>query len=668
MKRLLLLLLTGLALASPSLADTQATLAVAYYHMSGTDQSPRDFKDRNLNAVSRVMDDLGIRYRWIDVKGSNTEQFRTGVFSGLTADAVMFPSMFRGGGNTNANYAPCRIDSLTLSASGGMTVPSLWLADNVSSIAYGVWPIDVAAETTGVLRWTVPNRAQLAVLEADQSLRIMPGPYNAGAEINTANPPAGGVRVILRTTRSGGDAIAYNTAFNAQWPDSAPWLGAGGSGADTAAVWERLWTHITGAMPQVFCAWTGAGGVSDSVGDTDATGLFIPSEGSYDVLIAGFARLDSLVREKTGKRLITKPIRGAFAISGFLNNSVIGGQRGRAVADTARFYGSLDSLKAWGVPFVGGANVDSAASYSRDLIKMRELSRARWTPQVWTGIQDSTRASNASAKRPIDIFGHFRNRVAYGPTDTTTYSLLSYASYKLDSLGLKRSSTLLPPLLDYSPKQCRRSNLGSGLVADSVLYAASLLGYNAVVVNTNEDQSNPTKAVAATQVNGWRRTESSIRVLGVPFKVLGSFSILPPYASTRQYAVEYLGGGATVPAAEAAWISYLYNYPEYSLHALLFDRAPMDRDMYAYDAGYSLGAGWYDAKESVWNGWMQDRDQWPHRGSVVVVTCDALSGRASDPARTGLWQIKTLWNAAKVANAIAGKTVWTWGYPEDVQP
>lgn len=696
MKRLILAALAALALAPPAAAQAPATTGQAVLgvlkprlYETSTPLECVSVGTRNFDAYLRVFDRLGIAYKLVSGTGTPVEQLRLGVFGNsvlgradFSVDAMFFSSVTTG---NNTNTQGSRVDSLTLLNKGGMEKPSLWALDNAALFCGTLAQmVDVAGSarcSTGASGKAADPKLPMAVLEADQSVRFLPGPYATGFIRNASQAPAGGLRIHLRQTMSGGEIVSYNTTANALWPDSASFLAA--PAADTMLVWERMWDIATlpNAKPMVFVAHTGAGGVTDSTVTAAGAPSVQPCEGSYDVLLVAIARLDSIVYAETGKRLITKPLTTAFVVDGFMATNALGSQRGRAVADSARFYGSLDSLQAWGVPFTGGVNVDSAASYARDLILMKRLGRARWTPQVWTGMDTTAAGLGGAARlRPTDVFGHWRNRAALGDTtnsrrtvessDSSFYQLMSYATYKLDSLGLRRSRTMIPPYLDYSPKQCVKNDPRGATRSDSILYAGSLLGYSAIVVNVNEDQSNPAKAVAALRVNGWRRTEGNIRAVGVPFRVLGSNSIMPPHASTRQWGVEYMTG-MTVPSASISYLNYVYEYPPQWLHGIFFPTAFFDKDLWNYDAnGMTLqdAADFFGARGTYWDGWELDPLQWPRRGSVVRVTCDQLSGRSGDPARTGLWAIKQLWNAARATNRLAGRSVWQWTYPEYVEP
>jgi hypothetical protein len=53
---------------------------------------------------------------------------------------------------------------------------------------------------------------------------------------------------------------------------------------------------------------------------------------------------------------------------------------------------------------------------------------------------------------------------------------------------------------------------------------------------------------------------------------------------------------------------------------------------------------------------------------VMRLDCSDLSGRQPDPARTGWLQIKGINDWMKACNALLGKTLVQWDYPENVLP
>lgn len=674
MKRLLLAVALVSALATAAQA-TQGRVAIVYPSNLTNDAASSAGNvniqlQRNLKMLTDVLDAGGVDYFVMPGRQAKIEQLRRGVIArGSQVDTVVgvIHASFFGYVSSNAQVQ-YRGDSLmrieTNSTVSGVDVPHLFLADNVqplSNVGNARYLADdggpaAARCTTGVVGdKTAPAQGQGLFWYGDKTRRFLNTPYTSGWVMN-ATAPAGGIRPILGMSASGRSIAWFDAAAenrNATWPDSMPFVEA----SDTLSVWERLWNVATipTAKPMVFCDWAGAGASSDSTGG----GLELPScEGNLQVLLVGLARFDSLCGG-----IFKRPVDGAIVVKSALSRGLRRWNRGIAPSDTAVFYGSLDSLKAWGVPVTFYANTDSASTYARDVIKLKEVGRARFSPQVWDGVADTTKGqtwvarSSTNLGLPRDIFGVNTNRAAYGDgsgvgADSSVWAQLVSAKAKCDSVfGVGRgSNSLWPPLDDWTPKLVTYTKGVQKL--DSVLWAMARAGFHALIVNGRKPDR---VAGGFTRQRTYKTAldrESEVRILAHNGGMLCG----------GQYQQMAFDDSATVPARVG-------NLEREVARAMagIFLTSYTDYDIFQYDdAGSSGFRNWSGIRFEP-----EDMFQatFPKHGSVVHLSCADLSGAASGPARSGLWVIKSLWQTSEITRLMAkgGRPLLRLTYPEDVE-
>lgn len=677
MKRLLFAVALSSALATAAGA-TRGRVAVVYPSnvpaASGFAEVPDQFF-RNLRMLTDALDRGGVDYFLLPGKQVKIEQLRRGVIEhGSTVDSVVgvIHASFFGVG-TYISQSQYRGDSLTRiatnSGTSGCDVPQLFLCDNVpllsAAASYLSDAIGAASArcSTGVVgNKTAPSQGQGIFWYGNKTRRILNTPYTAGWKANST-APAGGIRYILGGTASGRsiqwfDAAAENR--NAFWPDSMPFI----ESSDTLLVWERLWNVATlpNAKPMVFCDWSGAGASTDS---TDlGTNYVAICEGNLQVMLVGLARFDSLCGG-----IFRRPIQGAVVVQNALSRGLERWKGGIAPHDTAAFYGSLDSLKAWGVPltFFGNFTRDSATTYARDLIKLKEIGQAHFAPQIWDGVADTTKGctwvapATGQRGKPRDVFGKYVDRAVYGDgtaigSDSSTWAQLKIAKSLRDSIitnDWQRSTTLWPPLDDFSPKLADGTNRTRQ--ADSLMWAMADAGFTTIIVNgrsanLRKDAGLPGSFQVQKRYKPMLGTKS-VTILAHNGGMLcgGQYQQFAYDDSTTNFA--RIGNIEREVARAMAGIC-LNSYADY--------------DIFQYDDPTGAGAINYAGIRYEY----EDRfpTMLPKHGSIVQMSCADLSGSAAAPARSGLHVIKSLWNLQLITQGLAGRPIFQLTYPENVRP
>lgn len=692
MKRLLIAVALALSLATAAQATTGKVVIVYPNKINqtggGAGEQIHWLIQRNLGMLTDILDRGGVEYFLLPGSQAKVEQLRQGVIQrGAQVDTVLGvihssylgtsshatqTSGYRGDSLTRVAYGTAATDSL-----GGMRVPHLFLCDNVPllGVSAGSNYLDETNAafscSTGVAgAKTAPSDDVAAYWYGDKSIRFQGAPYNAGWELNSSGAAdyPGGIRTILGLSSSGmsilrQEIMANPVQRNATWPDSMPFLA--GATADTVIIWERPWANLatcSGAKSQLFVDWSGAGSSFDSL--STEVGFNRPlCEGTLQTLLIGLARFDSLCGG-----LFQKPISGAITVQSALSRGLRRWNQGIAPGDTAVFYGSLDSLNAWGVPVTFYANIDSASTYARDVIKLKEVSRARFAPQVWDGVADST---VGYVRVPRDPFGRWTQRAIYGDgsragKDTSMYAHLYAAQSLTDSVfgAARRSRSLRAAFDDWSPIGVNIS--GNMAKVDSILWMLpNKLGVRALVINGRggDFDINTAKGPPATNPKGALRREGRYN------SSLNRSTSLNLLA----HGGGQLGGGLWQAyscgdsATRGGNISNINNQISRSM-AGLCTRWWTDHDVLMYDELDMAG------RRAFLGVSLENEDMFPQfnpaRASIIQVSCADLSGNPVGPARSGLWAIKSLWESSRIANALSyrQRTVFKLTYPEDVEP
>lgn len=473
------------------------------------------------------------------------------------------------------------------------------------------------------------------------------------------------------------------------WCDSIPSYAA----SDTVILWERQFdSYIPYASRMVFVMGWGAGAFEDSISDDGITsnGGFAGTEGEFPVLLAALAHLDSIVRATStsgGSVLGDKQIKIAPVIYGGLARGERhawkspGSAQGILASDTSVFYAGLDSLRSLGIPVTFAINPDSAASYARDLIKMKENPFARFAPQVWNGVSDTSKAGGQNPYyRPVDVFGRYRARAAVGDesglgSDSSIAGLAKSSLRLVDSLvGRARvSPTAVAPDDDWSPLNVDGVLKGSDRVPiDSVLYALRLAGFSSVISDGNDPDASAFKrhGPSATNPRGYYQKQQKyslkkfcvddINILShAGYAITGGSRQMSAGATSFPDDSSTTTGGAGIIYKEIAraWTGALMGHDNsydtwgYDGNIINYDRLDIDyRRADHLNSRFDPGLG-------------------IQGGNIFRLSCADLSGVPNGPpALNGFHALKAIKAAMDIVNWKAGRTIVRFCYPEDIEP
>jgi hypothetical protein len=674
---------------------------------------------RNQRIVRQVMDRLGINYTIIQAIGTGgpkTEQVRLGMIpngAGVTAqyDGVILPSYC--GSAERAVYslaatAPAlRCDSLSRVALGGYQVPALALIDNSMQFATGNavnvsfdegHPTGCLTDTAGIVSDQVAGQAKTSAYGQNSYSMLNPTtswyalPYNNGW-LRNPTPPVGGLRLVLGKMQTAWilNYLRNSYGTNCTNPDSLVFTPTAAS--DSMVVWDRLWkfnntysASLQTAKTVTYCDWGGNGASDDSL-SANVTGMHKSvSEGTFSTLLFGLAHYDSLVYAASGKRLINKPIQFAVVVEGGLSRGLRRGARGIAPGDTALYYTDLDSLAKWGVPITFAVNPESAAAYPADVIHMMKNGQARFTPQVWNGVDKVTATTIIASGHARDVFGRRQPRAIFGDSsftrpvsatyngaDTSFVTMQRWAQARNDSIfgGGRRSACLVAPEDDWSPLGATQS------VIDSLFYAARQLGYTTIVADGQRATANVfgVGCRAEGDTLGWYNKQARYPTKNFVGQYDGgSFNVLCHNGFILQ------GGARQIWCFTATATDTTSNWANSSLSTtsspdearawmgICGSTSNYDHDVFQWD-GQGLAGNVPNWDGVAYRHEDRIRDAAPPiKGYVVRVNASALSGDPANPARVGFWLIRDLWTAAQEINRAAGHTVVLMTYPEYVDP
>jgi hypothetical protein len=322
--------------------------------------------------------------------------------------------------------ATVRADSLTratkqsAAAAVGNAVPMLQLRDNVQALLNGASKFGAAVDSVGVTGEDAgPGKA--IYFAGDHNAFLTHAYVSAGTgffdtgdirRILFAGTPAYEARHSLRTT-GGNVACAQCDSLGSY------------AASDTLVLWDRQYrTRIGQASTMVFAEAWGAGSAVDSLANLDATIANSATEGDLAIMLCALAHLDSLVRNDTttvggvlrrgtnARVLGDRVIKIAPVIYGGLSReqrTSWNWPKGQGInnSDTSAFYAGLDSIASLNIPVTFAVNVDSAGTYARDVIKLKSVPLARFTPQVLNGVADTSHVGviGNNFYSPTDVFG-----------------------------------------------------------------------------------------------------------------------------------------------------------------------------------------------------------------------------------------------------------------------
>jgi hypothetical protein len=394
----------------------------------------------------------------------------------------------------------------------------------------------------------------------------------------------------------------------------------------------------------------------------------------HSALFVGLAALDSLLGGDllNNRKTMAVTVDGAFARCSQWNSA------GVYLPDSAAVKATVDSLVAYGIPFLVGVNIDSVAAYPYEVAWWNKAG-ARFTPQVWSGVHGANGGASYTASKYTlrDILGHARTRQAYGPADgeaadTSVYAQLRYAFARCDSIfGTRSSRFLLPPLDDYVPTNTT--------LADSVLIAARLAGATGVRI---AGQDTLRRSLQTTNVQGDYFGGLKLRAHTGEYVTGGSRIMAVPGGT------DFVGSGFFVEDSGYAYQPFCliaerqltglvrgkwHGYETSSGMQSQFQTTGSSANRNVPSAGEDAGGP--DANR-YHNGWTM-----ASRASILKVAASTLGGTTyvadlkqpgawgstGNPTRPGWWAIRASDGFRRVVNAVAGRTLISWGYPENIE-
>lgn len=551
----------------------------------------------------------------------NTERLRTGVLPSGTYGAVIYTALGATDcGARDNSHSDYMLDSLKTTDKAPL-IPHLWVGDQSGYIrsdwdSMGIGTPDLTTKPGG-LTYRLPGTSYTFATNMSEGATVEPG------EI-----PPGGIRKYISRTTNARNRYAAGSVFPCGDCDSSGTVLASAT-TDSVLMWSKLNAHKAGAKP-IIC-----------VIPADFAGGDV--EYSPEVMLMALAALDSLSGHAVfGEN--PRPIQWGFVVRGAFSRMTHASSGGFPPQDTSTVYASIDSLASLRVPFSVAANVCSVATYPRDKQVWARASMAHYTPYITNGAIDSTAQNQgASYNVPVDPFGRWRSRAAYGDgsragKDTSLTALLVAARFKADSLWPGRVDHLLiAPWDDWSPVNTPAMTL------DSLFGAFRKAGFVGVVSNMRLRNSNPT-AVGGANPYGWwpqQRWEYTSKISAGRFKILAT----PGWQDSGSARWDNGSGSAGA-----------YVYPSFDRMEMFWRGLLMGATMPGRSSGqyHTKRPDSTDGATRIYTIHVGDLGKGTH-----------ASGRATRP---GWWQIKYIVNASKAINYLAGRTLIDIRYPEDVEP
>ncbi len=694
------LMLAALLVAAPAAAWAKG-LVLWDADAAGSAQFPvvravRSQEQRMRSAVLDVLDMFGADYRIAPISATKTvggyaratEWLRTGDMhwnagtAGETVehfDWIIFVG-WKGRIASSDGYFPwssgiCYPCSLT-SYTKYPKVPVLMLygaAFTRDGSLYGNSTATAGACSTGVSGATNGGACPtLNYVPGDPSMTWFSSSNQAQILLNgsTGNGPvvgvsAGGVRKLLATSagnfaREGWSGVPCVNCDSIPWPRT----------ADTLQVWERPFSTIADAKPIVFANIMGVSPCGDS---TNVEGNEQPCEFDGPTLMIALARLDSLAAGDVFARKAAKVV--AITVDGaFEHTTARWGIEGVYLPDSADVKANLrDSCMTYGIPLTLAVDPTKFSSYPNE-VAWYDMPMARYSPQVWLGVKDSTAASGAcdtTGTGVVDVFGRYRNRTYYAlPShtagDTSLYANLIHVRGAVASVyGRSRlSSTILAPWDDYSPKNIRNGSNG----LDSLVMAITRAGFTTIRTDVQNPEANP----AYLQPNrdlirgGFPNQRKYTSPLGASVTFVGqtgySTSGGNKFWATRNDSTSIprmytFGIGLSYPTITHANLGRFWGgfFHETWRDVDWFPRASLGDGV--TDGGY-VGDSYANVLFPL-NDNLYDQ----HRASVLKMHVSDFTGK-----RPGWWTVKSLKREIDYINRLAGRTVIRLGYPEEIVP
>lgn len=283
---------------------------------------------------------------------------------------------------------------------------------------------------------------------------------------------------------------------------------------------------------------------------------------------------------------------------------------------------------------------------------MDHVAKARFSPQGRLGV-DSTAAGNGNANsyQVRDPFRRYRNaNVAVGVAgraagDTSLYALLNYSILRGDSLWGGRSSRFaLPVDDDWSPYNLRGDQAGT--TVDSVLYAYRKAGYRGIRINGAWAEGRPNKT--RNNPRGYIAEQGNYRIRYGTTEVGDNFKLLAHNGSSTFGSVSIVSAtDSTAPAGDqgssATWSAQLRFW----------------RGLFGY---YPVQEG-ADGENATGE---------TQRCRIFRISAQELAGASTDTwkstQRPGWWALKQVVTPIRIMNRLAGRSIMSVEYPENVDP
>jgi len=652
---------------------------------------------RQLGNVEAVLKAFGVQYDVVNqiavascatCPATNVSQaaIRTGLVSWSTTGTTQtqYAGIIHMGFTANGNGAPATArvagynpDTLTLArSSGGVTttwpqIPTIFFG--IGNVSSGSIFASTATCSTGV----VGTMAGLSSLKSDMAFHLVGRPevwksgYNSGGNGQHAYFHAGANGLTITATAPGvtkarvvygASASAVRDSGSFYCNDCDSLFTPGGTyfsspASDSAVIWTRE-RYSGDPAPLIFALPTCMG--NNGIGDITLIAMAV-------------AIMDSASGGQIiGQTPTWRPSRMGFVVSGAMSHSFSQSSfngvtssfgwniHGGGAADSTYIKQGIDSLASLGVPVLVTVNVDSIASYPNEKSWWsRRLPTARFSPEsrVYTdSLNVNGGETSANRYTSPDVFGIYRSRQLITPTrydfctlcgdaDSTLSCQVSFMKGRLDSVPEFRgrmSRTIMAPWFDYIPRNFNRNSMPD---PDSFAVALWRSGFDTAI--------NGTMHVYSTPSLSW-----GLATGGAPNIGQTTFSPGTWYPNPRTQIIKTSSGQQL---SQFKWLNMRH-----------FDEDIFGSSPFAHDI---IGEFWEGFFAQPW--YIQDVPYWNHvmraRLNVVLVRpadlgCAVAGATVPVASRPGFYFIKYVVNQVRAINKLAGRTVISFAYPEDIEP
>lgn len=655
----------------------------------GSGASPVKASLAQVDAVRAILDRFGATYQVLPASVVRTTWANGGYIRHNEGTAGSYAEYFdavihvgyNGGENSRFPAGVCQPDSILRNASP--VVPQLILLDD--QLAGGEARNSAfdhsASRPTGIQAsagYQAPGGGS-GNHEGEGTTFLATGPeqwfdaaYSSSLIKRTA-ATTNGLRVLLGSGMNSVFNTIERTGNMTTNPDS-----VGRSGADTMKVWVHQNLNGTGVKTIMASAFSLF--VIDSASSAGLGTPTVAGSANWPVLMCAIAALDSAA----GGRVLGSSSKSPVGMSFVITDAGKRGPRNRPggffSSDSNHVKASVDSLAAYGLRVSVAADPESLAVNAGDIAIWKRSGLVRFIPYVTTGIDSSSASAASTSRLPVDVWGRWRNRAFFGDSlhhsvngaDTSIATGLYAARNNLAALvgSSYMSRAIIAPQWDFSPKQMRVGQNHAQL--DSLMWAVSRSGYSTLIAFVQGRDSDP--QYLGTNPVGFLSSErthtittsslagSTVKVVGfTQFPVMGSSKFISP--SVADTVPPYCDPICPGPNVAVAIENKFWNG--------FFPTAGRDYSFSSSD-GFGNDQGVYlDSRDRLYA---------QSRASACVLPANMFGGGGLDygfghtntaqtyPTRVGWLVFKHLSNVASAANKLAGRTIISVVYPEDIQP